>query len=90
MADHEHNEYATVRDLNGFGDRVSRVERSQEGLRVQMERNNKDIQDIFKLSSENTKIVGDLAKNMALLQGKIIGAVAVVVTVISAIFHFIK
>lgn len=62
MSDHSHPEYATSRDVDGFGRRLNDVEKSQVAEATKTTRNAEDIQRIFDLcekNAENTKAVGE-------------------------------
>lgn len=59
MPDHSHPEYAMVRDLNGFGQCVNQVKQTLAREEAKTERNERDIQDLFKLVGSNAKSVTD-------------------------------
>lgn len=55
MTDHTHPDLAPRSEVNGFGQRVGRVEYSQAEERTKTKRNEQDIQDLFKLIGDNAK-----------------------------------
>ncbi len=73
---HEHKEYATHRDLNGFGKRVNDVEGDTRENTVKSERNEQDITKLFDLAGENTRGINGLEKTVAGLVGRVSGYVA--------------
>lgn len=84
---HDHTEVTA--QINGFGERVNRMEQCQAATGVRVERNEEDIQSIFKLVESNAQTVSKVEKSLASLAGKVSGAVAIIVTLIEVTKHFI-
>jgi hypothetical protein len=87
---HQHQEYATHQDLNGFGKRVNGVEGDTRENTVRSERNESDIQDLFRLATENTRGIYAIKESLAHLVGKVSGAVAVITGVVIVIAEIVK
>ena len=87
---HSHQEYATHKDLNGFGKRVNEIEGDTRENTVRSIRNEGDITKCFELAGENTQSINGLEKTVAGLVGKVAGAVAVITAVIATLSEVIK
>ncbi len=62
MSDHSHPEYATSREVDGFGKRVNEVEKSQATEKAKTTRNAEDIQRLFDLAEKNATNTGKVGE----------------------------
>jgi hypothetical protein len=62
MNDHAHREYATTREVDGFGKRVGKVETSQAEEKAKTTRNAEDIQRLFDLAEKNATNTGKVGE----------------------------
>ncbi len=87
---HAHHEYATHKDLNGFGKRVTDVEGDTRENTVRSKRNEDDITRLFDLAAKNTEGLHALKESTAHLVGKITGYVAGATAAVLLISEVIK
>lgn len=59
MPDHDHAEYATRTELNGFGGRVDGLKERVASQEAKMNRADRDVEKLFELVERNIKTVHD-------------------------------
>ena len=71
MSDHHHSEYSTHAEVNGFGQRVDGLKERTAVQESKTTRNEKDIQDIFKLVGDNAQAAQDFKTTTATKFGEL-------------------
>jgi hypothetical protein len=90
LENHAHSEYATLRDVNGFGDRVNRIEVNCGSCKSKVERNEEDIQDIFKMIEKNAEAIGKLNAGIATLTGRVVGYTSGAVAILGVVYKMVE
>lgn len=80
---HEHPELK--RELNGFGERLNKAEVCMAEVKTRAHRSEEDIQSIFSLVERNASQLGSVQSSLAGLTGKIGGAVAIIMILVSVL-----
>lgn len=84
---HEHHEYASRRDLNGFGERLNKLATGQEGIRVKTDRNEADIARVTALIEKNATVAASFKDTVQVEVGQMkasLTGLAVRVSLLSA------
>lgn len=88
MPDHTHPDI--TRDIDGLGEKLTNTREAFSSVKTKTGRNETDIQDLFRLSGENTRNLGVLEKNLAGLGGRISVLIIIVVPVSVALIELAK
>lgn len=81
---------AVTKQLNGFGERVGKVENTLSGNEVKTNRNTDDISKLTKMVTENAHQIAIVDRSVARLTGKVSGAVVIIMVIIEVAKTLIK